>query len=74
MAFQSPSDGAPVSPFQQSFGTPVQTKVSSDRQRETAHESCLAAKLSSMYSQVPIKKVGPNKQVGWIFHVNFLNK
>ena len=26
------------------------------------------------YSQVPIKRVGPNKQVGWIFYVNYLNK
>ena len=26
------------------------------------------------YSQVPIKQVGPNKQVGWIFYVNFMNK
>ena len=26
------------------------------------------------YSQVPIKRVGPNKRVGWIFNVNFLNK
>ena len=26
------------------------------------------------YSQVPTKREGPNKQVGWIFHVNFLNK
>ena len=35
MAFQSPSDGAPISPNQQSLGTPGQTKVSVDRQRET---------------------------------------
>ena len=26
------------------------------------------------YSQVPIKRVGPNKQVGWVFYVNLLNK
>ena len=29
---------------------------------------------SYLYSQVPIKQVGPNKQVGWIFYVNFLSK
>ena len=47
MAFRSPSDGAPISPYQQSFGTPGQTKVSGDRQRETTHEiCCLAAKLA----------------------------
>ena len=40
MAFWSPSDGAPISPYQQSFGTPGQTKVSGDRQRETTHEVC----------------------------------
>ena len=26
------------------------------------------------YSQVPIKRVGPNKRVGWIFYLNFLHK
>ena len=26
------------------------------------------------YSQVPIKQVGPNKRVGWVFYVNLLNK
>ena len=31
MAFQSPSDGHPISPYLQSFGTPGQTKVSGDR-------------------------------------------
>ena len=31
-------------------------------------------KLQLKYSQVPIKRVGPNKRVGWIFYVNFLNK
>ena len=45
IAFQSPSDGAPISPNQPSFGTPGQTKVSGDRQGETTHESCLAAEL-----------------------------
>ena len=33
MAFQSPSDGAMICPYQQSFGTPGQTKVSGDHQR-----------------------------------------
>ena len=28
----------------------------------------------SIYSQVPIKQVGPNKRVGWLFYVNLLNK
>ena len=46
MAFRSPSDGALISPNQPSFGTPGQTKVSGDRQRETTHEICyLAAEL-----------------------------
>ena len=46
IAFRSPSDGALISPNQPSFGTPGQTKVSGDRQRETTHEiCCLAAKL-----------------------------
>ena len=27
-----------------------------------------------MYSQVPIKRVGPNKRVGWIFYVNFFKQ
>ena len=40
MAFQSQPDGAMISPIQQSFGTPGQTKVSGDRQRETIHEVC----------------------------------
>ena len=26
------------------------------------------------YSQVPIKRVEPNKRVGWIFYVNFIKK
>ena len=43
MAFRSLSDGAPISPYQQSFGTPGQTKVSGDRQRETIHEVCCLA-------------------------------
>ena len=29
---------------------------------------------SFAYFQVPIKGVGPNKQVGWIFYVNFLKQ
>ena len=45
MEFQSHSKGASISPIQQSFGTPGQTKVSGDRQGETTHEvCCLAAK------------------------------
>ena len=43
MALRSPSDGAPISPYQRSFGTPGQTKVSGDRQRETTHEVCCSA-------------------------------
>ena len=35
MAFQSQSDGVPISPNQPSFGIPVQTKVSGDHQRES---------------------------------------
>ena len=38
MAFRSPSDGALISPYQQIFGSPGQTKVSGDRQRETTHK------------------------------------
>ena len=34
MAFGSLSDGTPISPYQQSFGAPGQTKVSGERQRE----------------------------------------
>ena len=50
MAFQSPSDGALISPNQPSFGTPGQTKVSGDRQRERERERtheicCLATEL-----------------------------
>ena len=45
MAFLSPSDGAPISPNQQFFGTPSQTTVIGNRQWETTHEICwLAAK------------------------------
>ena len=33
VVFQSPSNGAPISPNQHSFGTPGQTKVSGDRQK-----------------------------------------
>ena len=43
MVFWSPSDGAPISPYQRYFGTPGQTKVSGDRQRETTHEVCCLA-------------------------------
>ena len=46
MAFRSLSDGAPISPNQPSFGTPGQTKVSGNHQRETTCEiCCLAAEL-----------------------------
>ena len=40
MAFQSPSNGSPISPNQPFFGIPGQTKVSGDRQKETTHEIC----------------------------------
>ena len=43
MAFQSLSDGAPISPNKPSFETPGQTKGSGDRQRETTHEICCLA-------------------------------
>ena len=43
MAFRSPSDGAQISPNQQSFGIPGQTKVSGDHQRVTTHEICFLA-------------------------------
>ena len=43
MAFWSPSDGAPISPYQPSFGTSGQKKVSGDNQRETTHEVCCLA-------------------------------
>ena len=47
ISFRSLSDGAPISPYQQSFGTPGQTKVSGDQQRETTHDiCCLAAELT----------------------------
>ena len=47
--FWSPSDGAPISPNQPSFGIPGQTKVSGDRQRETTREIfCLAAEYTEM--------------------------
>ena len=31
-------------------------------------------KTEFYYSQVPIKQVGPNKRVGWVFYVDLLNK
>ena len=43
MAFQSLSDGAPISSYQPAFGIPGQTKVSGDRQRETTNEICYLA-------------------------------
>ena len=49
MVFLSPSDGAPISPYHQLFGTPGQTKVKCDRQRQTTHNfCCLAAKFKSL--------------------------
>jgi hypothetical protein len=52
MAFQSLSDGTPISLNQQSFRNPDQTKVSGDRQWETIHEMCcLAAKYKIFMSQ-----------------------
>ena len=49
LMFQSPSDGAPISPNQPSFGIPGQTKVSGDRQRETTREIfCLAAECTDV--------------------------
>ena len=42
MAFRSLSV-TPISPYQQSFGTPGQTKMSGDRQREATHEICCLA-------------------------------
>ena len=41
--YKVPSDGAPISPYQRSFGSSGQTKVSGDRQRETTHEICCFA-------------------------------
>ena len=49
MAFRSPSDGALISPYQRSFGTPGQTKVSGDCQRETTHEICRLAAESDEF-------------------------
>ena len=47
IAFRSLSDGAQISPYHRSFGTPGQTKVSGDCQRETTHEiCCLAAEFN----------------------------
>jgi hypothetical protein len=54
MAFRSPSNGAPISPIQQSFGTPGQTKVSGDNQRETTHEFyCLATEDNPVDGSAP---------------------
>ena len=31
--------------------------------------------IAATYSQVPIKRVGPNKRVGWIFkYINFIKE
>ena len=57
MAFQSPSDGTTISPYQQSFGAPGQTKVSGDRQRETTHDfCCLAAEFGFTYFLTKTKR------------------
>ena len=49
-------DGAAVA---HSLGTPGQTKVSGDRQRETTHEiCCLAAECSTCMSKVSIIFIG----------------
>ena len=70
MACRSLSDSAPISPIQQSFGTPCQTKVSGDRQRETTHKiCCLLAKWKtfagfvhwvqlSTLIEIPAQKIG----------------
>ena len=56
MTFGLPSDSAPISAIQQSFGTPGQTKVSGDPQRETTHDiCCLAAEL---FKKKPLVVVG----------------
>ena len=41
--YKTTTDGAPFSPNQPSFGTPGQTKVSGDCQRDTTHEICCLA-------------------------------
>ena len=43
MAFRSLSNDTPISPYEKSFGTPGQTKVSGDQQRETTHDFCYLA-------------------------------
>ena len=30
--------------------------------------------MPDAYSQVPIKQVGPNKWIGWIFWADFINE
>ena len=59
MAFLAPSDGVPISPNQQSFGTPSQIKVSGDRQRETTHDICCLAAKCSVFSAFVISTGGP---------------
>ena len=57
MAFRSPSDGAPITPNQPSFGIPGQTKVSGDHQRETTHKiGCLAAELAGLELAIVVKR------------------
>jgi hypothetical protein len=80
MAFRSPSDGAPISPNQPSFGTPDQTKVSGDRQRETTHEICFLAaecvykdkslsdnQLPTLFGTLIVKKNIRNYRVRFFF-------
>ena len=73
MAFQSPSDGAPISPNQPSFGIPGQTKVSGDRQWETTHEiCCLTAECSDCDSRVKLK-ITLNWKNRTIYFENIIN-
>ena len=65
MAFRSLSV-TPISPYQQSFGTPGQTKMSGDRQREATHEICcfnsgriLNPKQTSSIGKERTKKFSP---------------
>ena len=53
--YKVPSDSAPISPIQRSFGTPGQTKVSGDRQRETTHEICCLAAEYCQYIQAQLE-------------------
>ena len=48
--------------------------MSSDRVQLNLLSTYLHVSVKWPHSEVPIKRVGPNKRVGWIFYVNFLNK